>query len=408
MTSGTRWFGAQYPVITYGGAGYVKLGYGSKTWSGTDWPKTKLTKAARAGRRKQILKAFSPDGYLTEEWYQTLSIPKEPPQRSRNEEHPYTMSLDTSTDVVFNYSAPFGALPYRDGLGQQGWGLLKDVNYGWTSNDDIALMGKLREMIAGSEFNAGVALAESKMALGMIANAATRIYAAWHHGKRGNWEAARQYLVNGTPYQKIRPKSAANNWLELQYGWLPLLKDVENGAQFLAHHYSVPPQMVVRVSRKARGTAGNTGMPYNSNGWGTSNIYTRKTIKAIIKEKNVVALAGLTDPLSVAWELLPYSFVLDWFIPVGDFLSARSLSQAVSGTFVVSEKQFLEVETLLGGGSNQRVFTGTSQIGWKRVNVTRTVTTSLAVPLPSLKPLKKALSWRHTLNAVALVTQKVK
>lgn len=406
MTSGTRSFGAQYPVTTDGGAGYVKLGYGSKTWSGTDWPKTKLSKAAYSARRKQILKAYSPTGYLTEEWYENLSIPVRPPKRSRNEEHPYTMSLDSSTDVIYSYSAPFGALPFRTGLGQQGWGLLKDVNYGWTANHDIALLGKLREAVAGSEFNAGVSLAESNKALAMITNSATRIYAAWYHGKRGNWAAARQYLVNGTPYQKIRQKSVANNWLELQYGWLPLLKDAENGAKFLAHQYSVPPQQVIRLSVKAKGTAGNVGMPYNSDGWGNVNVYTRKSIKAIIKEKDIVALAGLKDPASVAWELLPYSFVLDWFTPIGDFLAARSLAQAVTGTFVVSEKQYLEVDTLLGGGSNKRTLIGTSQIGWKRVNVSRTVTTSLSVPLPSMKPLKQALSWRHALNALALLSQK--
>lgn len=405
MTSGTRSLGAQYPVETYGGSGYVKLGYGLKTWSGADWPKTKLSKSARAERRRQIMKAYSPDGFLTEEWYQSLVIPERPPKRARNEEHPYTMSLETSDDAVYSYSAPKGALPYRTGLGQQGWGLLQGVDYGWTSNDDIALLGKLREQVAGSDFNAAVTTAESGMALQMITNAATRIYAAWHHGKRGNWVAARQYLVNGTPYQKIRPKSVANNWLELQYGWLPLLKDVQNGAEFLSHQYSVPQQVVLRTSHKAKGTAGNSGMPSNSDGWGYMKVYTRKTIKTILMEKDVVGLAGLKDPLSIAWEVLPYSFVLDWFIPVGNFLSARSLSQAITGIFVVSEKQFLEVNTLLGGGNNKRVFIDSNRIGWKRVHLTRTVQTSLPVPLPSFKPLKKSASWMHTLNAVALVTQ---
>lgn len=29
---------------------------------------------------------------------------------------------------------------------------------------------------------------------------------------------------------------------------------------------------------------------------------------------------GLVNPLSLAWELLPMSFVVDWFIPIGGFL----------------------------------------------------------------------------------------
>jgi len=30
---------------------------------------------------------------------------------------------------------------------------------------------------------------------------------------------------------------------------------------------------------------------------------------------------GITNPALLAWELVPYSFVVDWFYPVGDWLS---------------------------------------------------------------------------------------
>jgi hypothetical protein len=29
---------------------------------------------------------------------------------------------------------------------------------------------------------------------------------------------------------------------------------------------------------------------------------------------------GLVNPLSIAWEVVPFSFVVDWFLPVGNFL----------------------------------------------------------------------------------------
>lgn len=31
---------------------------------------------------------------------------------------------------------------------------------------------------------------------------------------------------------------------------------------------------------------------------------------------------GLVNPLEVAWELLPFSFVADWFLPIGGYLNA--------------------------------------------------------------------------------------
>jgi hypothetical protein len=39
---------------------------------------------------------------------------------------------------------------------------------------------------------------------------------------------------------------------------------------------------------------------------------------------------GLSNPLLTGWEVLPYSFVLDWFVGVGDFLSAVNAFQGYS------------------------------------------------------------------------------
>lgn len=33
---------------------------------------------------------------------------------------------------------------------------------------------------------------------------------------------------------------------------------------------------------------------------------------------------SLTNPLEVAWELVPFSFVVDWMLPIGDYLSNMS------------------------------------------------------------------------------------
>jgi hypothetical protein len=35
-----------------------------------------------------------------------------------------------------------------------------------------------------------------------------------------------------------------------------------------------------------------------------------------------LAQAGITNPLEVAWELVPFSFVADWFFPVGAYLGS--------------------------------------------------------------------------------------
>jgi hypothetical protein len=41
---------------------------------------------------------------------------------------------------------------------------------------------------------------------------------------------------------------------------------------------------------------------------------------------------GLTNPLAIAWELVPFSFVLDWLVPVGTWL--QSLDATLGVKFV--------------------------------------------------------------------------
>jgi hypothetical protein len=189
----------------------------------------------------------------------------------------------------------------------------------------------------------------------------------------------------------------ASNWLQLQYGWLPLLKDVYDGAEFLAHHLSYPLQKVVRVHRRVKGTVAND---YGYATFGGALCYTKLDIKAIIAEKDVVALSGLTDPLSVAWELLPYSFVIDWFIPVGNYLQARGLSNSLKGLFVVSIKEFASAKGLQG--TNFEISEGDGY-EWMKIHFRRLLYNDLEVPFPSFKPLGKVASWKHCANAVALL-----
>jgi hypothetical protein len=54
---------------------------------------------------------------------------------------------------------------------------------------------------------------------------------------------------------------------------------------------------------------------------------------------------GFDNPISLAWEILPYSFVLDWFLPIGDFLDGLNRWKGLS--FVSGwEVQFTRKTTL--------------------------------------------------------------
>lgn len=404
MTSGYSFYDRRYQKPGYVGlSGHTT----ERTWNGTDSPKVETPRRKRWRYKTSVFSVNRFGRQVTVS--RTSSFPDmsgaRPAKRSRSQENPYSMTLVRRQHGEFT---TFESTP-RD-FTTQGAGYSCEAIHGDLSVPALAVLGRLRTAIAGSDFNLGVTLGESREAFRMIGDSATKIYKALRHAKQGRWIEARRVLVRSTHWDTkqderawksvyVRPgRDVSQNWLELQYGWLPLLKDVENAAQFLAHHYNVPQQNVVRATSVYRQTLSTTASgPVTP----LKVVSLQKvTIKAILREKNVAQLAGVTDPLSVIWELTPYSFVADWFIPIGNWLQARALRDSIEGLFVTSSKSIATVQGMKSGVSWHPDIPG-----WENHSVafSRAVSTSLAVPLPSFKPLGKVASVRHVANAVALL-----
>jgi len=377
----------------YPGTSELAGAYYSRSWTGTDRPKVKKLYERNYLRLR--------DGRL-------ISFRRRinPPviKRLKDDPHPY--------DVTYTYTRSSGyeqRWSYTDGtLHQVNHEIaapytLVDASSEWTTNDTIATIGKLRNEIAGSDFNAAVFLGEGREALAMITNSAVRIRKALTSLKRGNFAAVASALEQPDLKRKLSHKKAfAGNWLAAQYGWFPLVKDAQNGAEYLARFLEFPfvQRYKVRKTKPLKVTT-NTSQGMSSFAYG----YTRTQIVAYVREVNEVQLSGLTDPASLLWELTPYSFVADWFIPIGNYLAARSLSQAVAGTFVTTKTRKVATQYIQGPYSNASgVFTfSNAQAEEKLSTTTRTVSTTLDVPLPSWKPLSSVASWQHCANAVALL-----
>lgn len=186
--------------------------------------------------------------------------------------------------------------------------------------------------LKGMKVNLGNAFGQMKQTTGMILGTAQRIGNSLRALRKGNFRNAALALGvdpksrrNGQSLGKDPSKALADGWLALQFGWKPLVNDVYDAAEDLARLQNEPRRVRVSCSRTRRWsqTIGGEfweGVPVVITDEGQ---YTRKYVYIFAyRRETFVDLSrfGLTNPLAVAWELLPWSFVVDWFVPVGDFI----------------------------------------------------------------------------------------
>lgn len=129
-------------------------------------------------------------------------------------------------------------------------------------------------------------------------------------------------------------------WLSMRYEWRPLVYDMLSAQEALgrlAAGIEDPLQRAYasRDASPALNTANSTSQTigFTDSAKGSINGVTNASFRTTTVERSVHACVGLqcvtreiyfTDPFVTGWELVPYSFVLDWFVTIGDMLTAFS------------------------------------------------------------------------------------
>lgn len=207
------------------------------------------------------------------------------------------------------------------------------------ANNKAAL--KFNERLSSIKVNYAQFFGERKQVAKMFEDTAFRIVRAASSLRRGDLTGFTRSLslsardrkrasrgwssVTRTPYSK----RIANHWLEYQYGWKPLLSDVYGSAELLARQAVSPrkPHGSVRIkipiSKTATINGPRSGLPHFVLDYQAS-LQMSVTVQAdyVLEDEGSAILAetGISNPLALAWELLPYSFIVDWFVPVGTYL----------------------------------------------------------------------------------------
>jgi hypothetical protein len=423
MTSGSVAFDRRTP-ITPGGPSILGPTF-SKTWFGYDWPKIpKVSKPPllnpvllTANGRKRLDQAILANNRAAIEAYkvQIRSARQRKVKRARTRElelHDYEVTIAKSYNSEKAWiHLPKPPPPTPPVITKGTW----DSTFGGiagagaipvTADQDYTLTSRLKSRIVGSSFNLGVFIAELSPALAMIFNAANRLRLAQTAARKGHWgRAARLLRPKGSATKDVRHfytkgRTVAQNWLELQYGWKPLVSDLQEGALMVAHSTAVPWTLKVRSTLKVNLSL-NTASPANTGCVGKRG--RKDQLIAYLTEVDVPQLVGLKDWQSIVWERLPFSFVGDWAIPIGNFLAARGVALALQGKFVTTRTTLVECTKMYTVGGNYEDLNPGDYYNRFYLYSRRIVSDYIAVPKPTIKPLNEVLSWKRAANAVALL-----
>lgn len=280
----------------------------------------------------------------------------------------------------------------------------------------------------GIDANLAQDFAQIGQTVELIAGTAKRLTRSLHALRRGNLTEAADVLFRSARHtyrrggKLAKSKSLAENWLELQYGWKPLLNDVYGTMKSL----SSLQEKGDRVQRtKASGTKKRevvTKIPSWSKSTefvGEQIIRSRTTCKITIywkiddHLKAFLAQTGFTNPVNLAWEIIPFSFLFDWFLPIGPYLETLSSWHGlafVEGVQVLFTKQTTDsvVDKTFFTGANPgsfRVDKSRYHDEWIILNRSK-LTSFPSSRLPSFKHGLKSVD--HALNALALLRGFVK
>lgn len=240
-------------------------------------------------------------------------------------------------------------------------------------------IGALRK-VGHRKASFGIMAAELTRTSSMIASRATTIYKSYKLARKGQFRTAADTILHslsGSDKKNFRSSSGFrksknyvsevgdagfNSWLEIQFGWQQLLKDAVDAHNTLKSIDDIRklPRCTGFSSRKevVSSSYSNllscfTGSQFPSIKLPTS--YNR-SYEYIVKTRADYAIGnldhflqdsfGLNNPLEIAWDLVPYSFVLDWFLPIGDSLAALNSTTGLTklGTsvteFLVEKRRY--------------------------------------------------------------------
>lgn len=263
-------------------------------------------------------------------------------------------------------------------------------------------IAKLHGKLKDAQSHIGNLLAERQQTLDMLGSAVHGLATAIR-AKRGFFQSLMSNFSS--------PKDVADATLAFQFGLRPLMNDIYQAAEGIAKMVVGNARTKVHVQAQQHDTVVKV----------TKNPGSVMTETCVIEIKvaytfeynidnsvlNGLSQWGLINPAELAWEALPWSFAIDWVLPIGSWISSLTsdaglvFSRGCKVTTVTKRYS----TAIIYDGSWQGQYRTQGQVVGAYVEESKTRT--LIDSPPTFVPLfKNPFSINHAIDALALLVQR--
>lgn len=231
----------------------------------------------------------------------------------------------------------------------------------------------------------------------------------WSSEAYERWSKREQRKFRKSRSKRSPSTAASSAWLEYQYALMPLIYDVYGALEVLKEGLR-QDNFLFSVQRTITGNVDPGAFLTSSAGPFMVTGEVQESCRVVywgrIRMTLASALAelGLNNPWLIAWELVPFSFVVDWVLPLGKILS--SFTAPVGVTFVDGYQTELISGTIHGvlhsSGSGYRISGKLPEATVKILGMQR----DIYLTWPYVEPyIKSPFSHTHVTSALALLKQ---
>lgn len=291
---------------------------------------------------------------------------------------------------------------------------------------------KFYTSLRDSELNLAVDIAEGKQSAKMMSNSIRDVVRIARQCRRDALKWAQQNLL----IQQMKPSKErrrvrdsipakyrgetdpsiimGNRWLEWQYGWKPLLGTIFGACDFERRKPRQSFRIVGNSKRRSIQIV-PTSTSYGFVVWNDAESSSYATLRCDYRVNSSVAnnASRFTsmNPLAIAWELVPYSFVVDWFFNVGGYMQELETCMESGLTFVrgyeVYTLRYINKVTFPSGAG-----TSTNPKAWnmytsktREYRAVKTRVRLTSTPFPFFPRLEAKLGAQRLLSGAALLRQ---